>query len=590
MAVDVKVNSLDPAIRTNVDSWLKGNYDDETKAIILKLIQENPKELTDAFYTTLSFGTGGLRGLMGVGSNRMNQYTVRAATQGLANYLTKQPKPPQGHSVLIGYDSRHHSKFFAEEAAKVMAANQIKTYFFTDLRPTPLVSFGCRYKHCSAAIMVTASHNPSQYNGYKVYWNDGAQVVPPHDLNIINEVNLIRDNSQVKCVDSLTHPLIVLIDEEIDKVYLNVVSKLQLYPNENKNEGHSLKVVYSNLHGTGNTLVSKLLPAWGFSNISQVESQKMPDGSFPTVKQPNPEEKEALKLGIELLESTQGDIFIATDPDADRVGVVVRHQGESVILNGNQIACLCLEHICNSLTKQKKMSERAACIKTIGTTELYQSIADTYGVACFNVLTGFKYIAEKIREWENDPKGHHYIFGAEESYGYLLGTQSRDKDAVLSSALICEMALQAKKQGKTLIDLLNTLYQKHGVFVEKLLSLNFEESKAGKEKMSESMKQLRKNPPKTMLGIPVVVLEDYQNSLKKDLLSGKTEPITLPKSDVLLFWLEDRSKVMIRPSGTEPKVKLYCGVVTEPGRSILESRQEAEEKAGKLLEDLKRHL
>lgn len=577
-------------MKKNVDLWLQGNYDQETKAVIHKLLKENPKELVDAFYTTLSFGTGGLRGVMGVGCNRMNEYTVRAATQGLANYLTSQQTPSQGHSVLIGYDSRHNSRFFAEEAAKVLAANNIRVYLFSELRPAPLVSFGCRFKHCSAAIMITASHNPPQYNGYKVYWNDGGQILPPHDVSIIKEVSLITDMAKVRSTNSLLDPLIEMITEEIDDAYLNEISKLQLYPEQNKHDGKTLKIVYSNLHGSGITLVPKVLPLWGFTNVIYVESQKEPNGNFPTVKQPNPEEKEALKSGTELLEEIQGDLLIATDPDADRIGVVVLHQGETVILNGNQIACLCLSHICEALSAQNRMPDRAAFVKTIGTSELFQVIADHYKKPCFNVLNGFKYIAEKIREWEQNPQRYQYIFGVEESCGYLLGTQGRDKDAVLSSALICEVALHAKKQGKTLIDLLYDLFMKHGVYVEKLISIHYEESKAGKEKMVQSMLKLRQAPPAKINEVPVVAIEDYKTSQRVDIKSGKTTQLTLPKSDVFLFWLEDGTKVMIRPSGTEPKVKLYCGIVNKHVVSIPIALQECEQRADQLLHALKQHL
>lgn len=585
-----RINKMmfDAATQKNVDLWLTGHYDEETKSAIRRLINDNPKEIVDAFYTSLAFGTAGMRGIMGVGSNRMNQYTVRAATQGLANYLSKQPAPPQGHSVLIGYDSRHNSRMFAEESAKVLAANAIRVYIFEELRPTPLVSFGCRFKKCSAAIMVTASHNPPEYNGYKVYWSDGGQVLPPHDKGIVAEFNAITDVTQVKHVDSLKHPLINWIGKEIDEAYLKIISKLQHYPRENQQFGSNLKVVYTSLHGTGITLMPQALASWGFSNVELVAKQVIPDGDFPTSPMPNPENHKALALGIETMERIHGDLLIATDPDADRIGVAFKHQGKVHTLDGNQIASICLHHVCEALTAGKKMPERAAFIKTIGTTELFQAICDDYHKPCFNVLTGFKYIAEKIRQWEQDPKGYQYVFGGEESYGYLLGTQARDKDAILSGVLLCEVALHAKQKGKSLLDVLYDLYRKYGVHLEKLLSMEFEESKEGKEQMANGMTHLCQAPPKVIAGVPVAVMEDYQRSIKIDIKSGKTEKLTLPKSEVLLFWLDDGSKVMVRPSGTEPKIKLYCGVVNKNTRSIPDAIRESHLYADKLLAALQK--
>lgn len=581
---------FDPTTKKNVKTWLTGGYDPKTKAKILKLIHENPKEINDAFYTQLSFGTGGLRGIMGVGTNRMNQYTVRAATQGLANYLAKQPSPKKEHAVFIGYDSRHNSRFFAEESAKVLAGNGIRVYLFSELRPTPLVSFGCRQKNCSAGIMITASHNPPEYNGYKVYWGDGGQIVPPHDRGIIGEVEKITDMtdlSMVKVSEDLFHPLIECIENEIDHTYLDCVEKQQHYPEENKQHGNNLKIVYTSLHGVGITLVPETLKRWGFTNLYFVENQMTPDGDFPTVKSPNPEEKEALELGIEAVKKNDADILIATDPDGDRVGVAVKHEGAVHLLNGNQIACLCLYHVCEALTKQNRMPPKAAFVKTIGTTELFKTITDSYGATCFDVLTGFKYIAEKIHQWEQDPNDYQFVFGGEESYGYSLGTDVRDKDAIISSALICEVALREKLQGKTLIDLLYELYNKFGAHVEKLFSFKFEETKEGKEQMTQGMKRLRKTPPSTIGDIEIVSIEDYSTSIKTFLKSGKTEPLELPESDVLRFWLADGTKLMIRPSGTEPKIKIYCGVVINAYNSIDEALQNGENHASRIIEELK---
>lgn len=590
MNTQTNVN-FDPTTQKNIERWLNGNYDENTKTEIRNLLANDPKQAVDAFYTDLTFGTAGLRGIMGVGTNRMNLYTVRAATQGLANYLNKQPRTlSQRHSVFIGYDSRHNSREFTEETAKVLASNGIQVYVFKDIRPTPLVSFACRYKKCTSAIMITASHNPPAYNGYKVYWSDGGQLVPPHDTGVIAEVNKITDPSMVKIADSFIHPLIQEVDHEIDDAYIKAIIPLQNTPKDNQSIGKNLKVVYTSLHGTGIKVIPKALATWGFTNVSYVEKQIIPDGDFPTVKSPNPEEHAALKLGIEMLIQTQSDILIATDPDADRMAAVCRHHGIPILLTGNQIAAICLEHVCYFLSQQKRLPEKAGFIKTIGTTELFQSICDHYQKHCCNVLTGFKYIAEKILEWESQPNGYQYVFGGEESYGYLLGTQCRDKDAVVSSALICEAALQAQKEGKTLIDKLHDLYKKYGIFQESLLSINFGETKEGKEQMIISMERLRKSIPEKINNIVVVSLEDYLFSKKLDMKSGKTEHLTLPVSDVLLYWLEDGTKVMIRPSGTEPKVKLYCGVVEKNFTSIEEGVQSCLKRCDEILEYLKRQL
>lgn len=585
-----EVTKFDSVTNQNVNEWLNGKYDQKTKENILKLLNENPNEIIDAFYKKLSFGTGGMRGIIGIGSNRMNEYTVQAATQGLANYLKKQPLTQREHAVFIGYDSRHYSRLFSEEASKVLAGNGIRVYLCESLRPTPLISFGCRFKKCSAAIMITASHNPPNYNGFKVFWNDGSQVLEPHDQGIIQEVNLVKDLDMIRKVDRLDHDLIQIIGQDIDEAYLAAIKSLQLYPGENKSRGQSLKIVYTSLHGTGIVLIPKAFEEWGFTNVEYVKEQIIPDSDFPTVASPNPEEKNALEMGINKLKETKGDILIATDPDADRVGVVVNHYGNYEILNGNQIACICLQHICQALNEQNKMPENAAFVKTIATTELFQSIAKEHNRPCFNVLTGFKYIAEKIRLWEKSPQGYQFIFGGEESYGYLFGTMTRDKDAIVSSTLICEAALHAKCQGKTLIDFLHEIWKKHGVYVEKLLSVNFEESKAGHEQLTKGMTLLQSSPPKTINEIKVDVIEDYKKSIRFDLKNGKTDTIDLPKSNVLLFWLEDGSKLIIRPSGTEPKIKLYCGVSMKDFNSIPETVKACETKADQLLNSLKNQL
>lgn len=581
---------IDQEIQKRIDTWLNGAYDEETKSTIKKLLVENEKELVDAFYTNLSFGTGGLRGLMGVGTNRMNQYTVKAATQGIANYIKKQPKTTQTPSLFISYDSRNHSKLFAEEAAKVLAGNGLHVYLTDEIRPTPYVSFGCRFKGCEAAIMITASHNPKEYNGYKVYWNDGAQVLPPHDEGIIDEVNLITSLEQIKSAISLSDPHIEHVLNQVDEVYLSEIKKLPLHQKQNLEKGNQLSIVYTSLHGTGITLIPKAFEQCGFTNVAYVEKQCIPDGDFPTLKSPNPEEKAALQLGIDLLEKINGDILIATDPDADRVGVAVKHGNDVIILNGNQIACMLLDHIIKGLNANGQMPKKAAFIKTIVTTELFKEIVKSAQKDCFDVLTGFKYIAEKIREWETIADGPKYVFGAEESYGYLYGTLVRDKDAISTSLILAEMALSLNLEGKTLVDKLNDIYKTHGLFVEGLLSVKFEETKDGKEKMQQGMDKLEKNPPKSINGSAVILLENYAKSISIDMKTGKESVLTLPKSDVLIFWLEDGSKLIVRPSGTEPKIKIYGGVVNKKFDNMEVALVQAKEKVNLLLAALEKEL
>lgn len=581
---------LDSNTEDNVNKWLSDEYDAETQLAVQKMLKENPKEIADAFYTQLKFGTGGLRGIMGIGCNRMNRYTVGTATQGLANYINQQPKPIKGHSVFIGYDSRHHSREFAEVSAKILAGNGIEVYLFEDIRPTPLVSFGCRYKKCSAAIVITASHNPPEYNGYKVYWEDGSQLLPPHDRNVITEVKKISGPSQVKSVDALIHPLIHIIGSEVDEAYLNAITPLQNYPEINKSHGNTLQIVYTNIHGSGIKIVPQALRQWGFDTIRFVERQIIADGNFPTVRSPNPEEAAALKMGIEIMLKHCADLLIGTDPDADRVGAAVRHHGEALLLNGNQIACICLQHICEAQSSRNRLDERAAFVKSIVTTELFQVICDAYKRPCYNVLPGFKYYGEKIRIWEQEPDGPIFIFGGEESYGYLYGTQTRDKDAAIGAVLLCEAALKAKLQGLTLIDQLEKIYRTYGYYFDKLMQIQFGESKSERENMEKSMESLLENPPKNIQGIAVHAIEDYKRSVKTYIQTGRTEPIALPKSDVLAFRLEDGSKLTIRPSGTEPKIKIYCEVMDKQFDNLQIAQNRAAKHADTLLKALRDSL
>ncbi len=581
--------ALAPEVRLRVDQWLNGSFDSKTKDKIRELLRDNPQEIVDAFYTNLSFGTGGLRGVMGVGTNRMNKYTVQFATQGLANYMKQQPAPAQGHAVFIGYDCRHDSDRFAIEAARVLAGNGIRVFITEALRPTPLVSFGCRYKGCTAAIMITASHNPPAYNGYKVYWNDGGQVLPPHDQGIINEVRKINEPSQVQLADPDTK-LIQRVGRDVDSAYLDAISTLQHYPEVNRAEGGTLKVVFTNLHGTAATLVPGALKRWGFTQRIDIEEQLSPSGDFPTVESANPEDPKALALGIKKLCEVNGDILLGTDPDADRVGAVVLHNGEPVILTGNQVACLCLAHVCEALHSQHRLPANAAFVKTVVTSELFKTIAEHYNRLCLDVLPGFKYIAECIRNWELQGDIHRFLFGGEESYGYLLGTNTRDKDAVIICALLCEVALHAKRSGKTLVDRLNALYRQHGIHREKLLSLNFPETQAGREQMNAAMRSLRASPPRAFGGSPIKCVEDYQTSIRTFTDTGKAETITLAKSNMLIFWLADETKVVIRPSGTEPKVKCYCGVVYHGYSDIERGIVVADSRANEVLEEIRRTL
>lgn len=579
---------IDTKTQEKIDSWLNGEYDAVTKNQIKKLQQENPEELLNAFYQNMSFGTGGLRGIMGVGTNRMNPYTVRAATQGLANYILKQAPHRRERGVFIGFDCRHHSKEFAQEAAKVLAGNQIETYLYKHLRPVANISFGVRHQHCIAGIMITASHNPPQYNGYKVYWSYGGQVLPPHDQGIIDEVNKVTSPSLVKTAP-FPHPLIHEVEEEIDKAYLDAIRKYQLHAVDDHARGHELKVVYTSLHGGGITMIPQTLREWGFTNLTIVEEQATPDGSFPTVKSPNPEDHAAMALGIEKLKAVDGDLLLGTDPDTDRLGVVVMHEGKPFFFDGNQVACLLLEHICRSLKHTMHMPQGPACIKTIVTTELFKTIAEYYGIKCFDVLTGFKYVGEKIDQWEQEKSGHlssyKFLVAAEESYGYLVGTHVRDKDAIIAAASICDAASHMKLLNKTLVDLLYEIYMAYGVHREKLLSLTFE-GREGAEKMDVIMNKLRVDPPKTIGMSKIELIEDYLNQTSLNMKSGQRIALSLPKSDVLRFWLGEKTKIVIRPSGTEPKIKIYAEVVEKRRQETLEAMQQAISSCDKRLDTI----
>ena len=535
-----------------IDSWLNGNFDKDTKKEIKRMQAEDPAALSDAFYRTLEFGTGGMRGILGVGTNRMNKYTVGFATQGLANYLIKCCK--QNIKVAISFDSRNFSTEFASISANILAANGIQVFLFDSLRPTPELSFAVRHLQCNAGIMITASHNPKEYNGYKVYWNDGGQLVPPHDKNVINEVNKIKSVDQVKWDG---HPeLIRKIGKDIDNVYLTLIKRLTLNP-ETVAEAKDLCIVYTPLHGTGISVVPQALADFGFKNVHIVEEQAVTDGNFPTVKSPNPEEHAALELAIAKAKKVKADIVLATDPDADRVGIAVRGKdGNYQLFNGNQTATL-LFHYVLSQTNINPLNNNYFLVKTIVTTDLINQIATDFNVECFDVLTGFKYIAEKIREFEGEKQ---FMVGGEESYGYLVSDFVRDKDAVSACCLIAEMAAYYKTvYHKSLIDQLETLYRQYQYFKEDMVSLT-EPGEAGMQAIQQRMSDLREKSPKTLGGQRVLKIYDYKAQHSYNTETKTSERIELPVSNVLQFITEDGSKVTVRPSGTEPKIKFYFSV------------------------------
>lgn len=543
---------MDNIIESKVSQWLNGQFDADTVAAVKKLQQDNPDELADAFYRSLEFGTGGLRGIMGVGTNRMNKYTVGMATQGFANYL-KQAFTGE-IKLAIAHDSRNNSRYFAEVAANVLAANGIKVYLFESLRPTPELSFTIRHLGCQGGIVLTASHNPKEYNGYKAYWNDGAQLIPPHDKNVIREVEKIASIDEVKWSGGEAN--IIPISKEVDEAYLQVLQSLSIQPDVIK-EQHDLKIVYTPIHGTGITLVPEILKRYGFTNVHVVEEQSTPDGNFPTVVYPNPEESEAMSIGLKKAKELDAAILLGTDPDSDRVGIAVKDlKGEWVLLNGNQTAVLLFNYIIEGRRQKGLAGDTDYVCKTVVTSDLIDVFAARNNVNCYNVLTGFKWIADLIRKKEGKEQ---FICGGEESYGYMIGDSVRDKDAIASVALICEMAAYARSQGRSLYEQLIDIYVKYGYYKENLISITKKGMK-GAEEIADMMRGYRENPPSTINGSKVVTLYDYELQQVKDLKTGDIKPIDLPKSNVLQFLLEDGSKISARPSGTEPKIKFYFSV------------------------------
>ena len=547
---------MDAVIQERVNTWANGNYDQATKEAIANMQANNQDELADAFYKSLEFGTGGLRGIMGVGTNRINKYTIGMATQGFANYL-KKTYPAETIKMAIGHDSRNNSRFFAETTANVFAANGIQVYLFEALRPTPELSFAIRHLGCKGGVVCTASHNPKEYNGYKAYWNDGGQLVPPHDKNVIKEVEAVTSIDDVKWTGGEMN--ISIMGKEMDDAYLKMVKGLSVYP-EVIAKQHDLKIVYTPIHGTGITLVPQVLKDFGFTNVTVVEEQSVPDGSFPTVIYPNPEESETMSIGLSKAKALDADILLGTDPDADRVAIGVKnHKGEWVLMNGNQTAVLACNYMMEARKAKGIAQPNDMVITTIVTTQMINDLAAAYGVACYNVLTGFKWIAELIKAKAGQ---ENYIIGGEESFGLMIGDQVRDKDAISAVALMCEMAAYAKDQGLTLFDKMIELYLKYGFYYENLISIT-KKGMNGQKEIADMMDGYRKNPPLTIDGAKVLQLLDYELSVGSNPSTGETWPIHLPKSNVLQFITEDGSKISARPSGTEPKIKFYFSVKTE---------------------------
>ncbi len=541
------------------DAWINGGFDEETKREIISLKENNLKELEDCFYRNLEFGTGGLRGVMGPGTNRMNKYTVGMATQGLANYIRDSFPGRERLSVAIAYDSRNFSTFFAEVTAGVFCANGIDVFMYSELRPTPQLSFTIRDLKCVAGVMITASHNPKEYNGYKVYWEDGAQITAPHDSNIISEVEKITDPSQVNFTGGSGK--LHLLGEDEDKRYLDAILSLMLSPEEVAKH-NDFKIVFTPLHGTGITMVPKALKRLGLINLLTVPEQSVPDGNFPTVKSPNPEESSALKMALDLAAASNADLVMATDPDADRLGIAIRDdKGEMVLLNGNQTAALLTYYILSRRKELGLLNEKCYMVKTIVTTDLLKSIASAFGVEMFEVLTGFKYIAEVVRELEGN---REFIGGGEESYGFNVGEYVRDKDAVVSCALFAEAAAWAASKNRSLWGILRDIYLHYGFYKESLLSLT-KKGKDGMEQINRIMSDLRRKPIESIDGSPVVLIKDYKSGECVDMISDLRYDLKFPKSNVLQFVSSDNTIVSVRPSGTEPKIKFYFGVKMDVG-------------------------
>ncbi len=571
---------MDKKTENKINEWLSGDYDEATKDEIRRLEKDDPSQLEDAFYKDLEFGTGGLRGIMGVGTNRMNTYTVGMATQGYANYLKQCFKEVK---VAIAHDSRNNSRKFAEITANIFAANGIKVFLFDSLRPTPELSFAIRTLGCQGGVVCTASHNPKEYNGYKAYWDDGAQMVSPHDTNVIAEVEKIKSLDDVKWKGNENN--ITLIGKDVDDKYIEMVKSLSVNPTVCKAQ-HDLKIVYTPIHGSGIMLVPQALKAFGFDNVHIVEEQEKPDGNFPTVAYPNPEEKATMSIGLNKAKELDADILLGTDPDADRVGAGVKNEnGEWVLLNGNQTALLVFNYIIEARKSEGIAKPNDMVIKTIVTTDMIDVIAKQNNVTCYNVLTGFKWIAAMIKEKEGK---ENYVVGGEESFGLMIGDKVRDKDAVSAVAMISEIAAVEKNKGKTLYNKLIELYVKYGLYNEDLISIT-KKGMNGSKEIADMMEGYRNNPPLEIAGSAVVELGDYEQQVMKNLKTGESKKIHLPKSNVLQFFTEDGSKISARPSGTEPKIKFYFSV-NMPLKNAGEfesANQKLEERIKKIISSMK---
>ena len=572
---------MDTAIQVKIDTWLSGNFDLATKDEIKKLAKENPDELVYGFYRNLEFGTGGLRGLMGVGTNRMNKYTVGMATQGYANYL-KQCFP-NGVSVAIAHDSRNNSRFFAETTTNVFAANGVKVYLFEALRPTPELSFAIRHLKCQGGVVLTASHNPKEYNGYKAYWDDGSQLVPPHDKNVIKEVDKIASVDDVKWSGGEAN--ITMLGKDMDEAYMEMVKGLSVYP-EVIAKHKDLKIVYTPIHGTGITLLPQVLKKFGFDNVHIVKEQSVPDGNFPTVAYPNPEESEAMSLGLKLSEELDADILAGTDPDADRIAIGVKDSnGKWVLMNGNQTAVLAVNYLLEARKAKGIAEANDMVITTIVTTPMIDGIAKKNNVACYRVLTGFKWIADMIRAKEGKEK---YIIGGEESFGLMIGDKIRDKDGISAVALLCEMAAYEKEKGRSLYEKMIDLYVEYGLYKEHLISIT-KKGMDGQQQIAAMMESYCNNPPKSINGSPVVQLLDYELQKGTNPQTGEEWKIDLPKSNVLQFILADGSSISARPSGTEPKIKFYFSVNTKLNSAVEYDKEnkKLDEKIKAIIGDMK---
>ncbi len=565
------------AILARANEYIAAEKDDYFRSQVETLVKEkNSDALRDRFYTDLTFGTGGLRGVIGGGFNRMNPYTVQRATQGLANYITK--KGDSGNvSAVVAYDNRNFSDQFALETAKVFCGNGIKTYLFSGMRPTPQLSFAIRYLHATTGIVITASHNPSEYNGYKAFWSDGCQIFSPHDTEIVAEAAAVTDITVMSREEAIEKQLLVMIDKDVDDAYLAMVRSLAIRPELILERGRELKIVFTPLHGTGSGLIPTVLNEMGITPIC-VEEQMVPSGDFPTVKSPNPEEPSALKMALDLAAKEEADLVLATDPDSDRLGIAVRGQEGYTLLSGNQLGVLLAEYIFSGKKEKGTLPAKPAFIKTIVTTELQRKIAEKYNAVCFDVLTGFKYIGGLIREFETGCDGYEYVFGGEESFGYLIGDAVRDKDAVSAATMTAEMALYHKTNGHTLLDKLDSLYQEFGYFQELLVTKVFK-GESGVRIMKKFMDTLRSDPPQIFAEKPVVQIKDYSDGTVLDIETKEREKtISLPSSNVIQFILNDNSIVSVRPSGTEPKIKFYVSCCEEPSVPLAEAKESVQQK------------